>query len=82
MWTYVRGYGDYREDSVSDEDETSVATADDSNEEIDPTKEAKLRPGTMKGNPYVSPLAEIIGIREGPSVRNANITKPETLMQK
>lgn len=82
MWTYVRGYGDYREDSVSDDDETSVATADDNNEEIDPTKEAKLRPGTMKGNPYVSPLAEIIGIREGPSVRNANITKPETLIEK
>lgn len=83
MWTYVRGYGDYREDNVSDDnDETSVATADDNNEEIDPTKEAKLRPGTMEGNPYVSPLAEIIGIREGPSVRNANITKPETLLQK
>ena len=81
MWTYVRGYGDYREEAT-DSGEASVEVANDNSGEVDPTKVAKLKPGTMEGNPYISPLAKIIGIREGPSVRNANITKPETLLKK
>ena len=80
MWTYVRGYGDYREEST-DSGEASVEVANDNNGEVDPTKVAKLKPGTMEGNPYISPLAKIIGIREGPSIRNANITKSETLLK-
>ena len=70
MYTFVRGYGDYREDGGT-ESET----------ESDPTKAAKLKPGTMDNNPYISPLAKIIGIREGPSVRNANIKDPELLLK-
>lgn len=83
MWTYVRGYADYREDSTPEEEtEASVELADDTSGDIDPTKEAKLRPDTMVGNPYISPLAKIIGVREGPSVRNANIKDPELLKKK
>lgn len=70
MYTFVRGYGDYREDGGTESETDS-----------DPTKVAKLKPGTMDNNPYISPLAKIIGIREGPSVRNANIKDPELLLK-
>lgn len=76
MYTLVRGYADYRDEGTPEEEAT------DTNEESDPTEVAKLRPETMEGNPYISPLAKIIGVREGPSVRNANIKDPELLKKR
>ncbi|MGY0756744.1 phage tail protein [Staphylococcus haemolyticus] len=87
MYTYMRGYGDYREDGDAESDDkttttttesasgykkTSVKVIENDNEE-DVTKKAKLK------REYTSPLAAIIGIREGPPIMNANITKQETM---
>lgn len=87
MWTYMRGYGDYREDGDAESDDkttttttesasgykkTSVKVIENDNED-DVTKKAKLK------REYTSPLAAIIGIREGPPIMNANITKQETM---
>ncbi|PTE69859.1 hypothetical protein BUY46_01630 [Staphylococcus devriesei] len=86
MYTYMRGYGDYREDggeettttettnseTSSGYQKTSVKVIENDNEE-DVTKKAKLK------REYTSPLAAIIGIREGPPIMNANITKQETM---
>lgn len=79
MWTVVRGYADYREDG---EPPTKDTKDDNSTEETDPTKVAKLKPGKMENNPYISPLAKIIGVREGPSVRNGNIKDPKLLLKR
>lgn len=89
MWTYMRGYGDYREEGGADETEdktttststsasgykkTSVKVVESNESEEDVTKKAKLK------REYTSPLAEIIGIREGPPIMNANIKKQETM---
>ncbi|ASN70450.1 putative minor structural protein [uncultured Caudovirales phage] len=86
MYTYMRGYGDYREEGGDEEtttettnsetssgyQKTSVKVIENDNEE-DVTKKAKLK------REYTSPLAAIIGIREGPPIMNANITKQETM---
>lgn len=86
MYTYMRGYGDYREDggeettttettnseTSSGYQKTNVKVIENDNEE-DVTKKAKLK------REYTSPLAAIIGIREGPPIMNANITKQETM---
>lgn len=86
MYTYMRGYGDYREEGGEEEtttetsnsetssgyQKTSVKVIENNNEE-DVTKKAKLK------REYTSPLAAIIGIREGPPIMNANITKKETM---
>ncbi|MEB5792906.1 phage tail protein [Staphylococcus hominis] len=86
MYTYMIGYGDYREDggeettttettnseTSSGYQKTSVKVIENDNEE-DVTKKAKLK------REYTSPLAAIIGIREGPPIMNANITKQETM---
>ena len=86
MYTYMRGYGDYREEGGEEEtttettnsetssgyQKTSVKVIENDNEE-DVTKKAKLK------REYTSPLAAIIGIREGPPIMNANITKQETM---
>lgn len=86
MYTYMRGYGDYREEGGEEEtttetsnsetssgyQKTSVKVIENNNEE-DVTKKAKLK------REYTSPLAAIIGIREGPPIMNANITKQETM---
>lgn len=90
MWTYMRGYGDYREEGGVDDTEdkatstststtssgykkTSVKVVESNESEEDVTKKAKLK------REYTSPLAEIIGIREGPPIMNANIKKQETM---
>ncbi|MDU0567266.1 phage tail protein [Staphylococcus haemolyticus] len=89
MWTYMRGYGDYREEGGTDDDEdktttststsssgykkTSVKVVEKNDSEEDVTKKAKLK------REYTSPLAKIIGIREGPPIMNANIKKQETM---
>lgn len=89
MWTYMRGYGDYREEGGTDDTEdktttststsasgykkTSVKVVESNESEEDVTKKAKLK------REYTSPLAEIIGIREGPPIMNANIKKQETM---
>ena len=89
MYTYMRGYGDYREEGGEEENttettnsetssgykKTSVKVIENDNEE-DVTKKAKLK------REYTSPLAAIIGIREGPPIMNANITKQETMDKK
>ncbi|MGX0914954.1 phage tail protein [Staphylococcus hominis] len=89
MYTYMRGYGDYREEGGEEEtttettnsetssgyQKTSVKVIENDNEE-DVTKKAKLK------REYTSPLAAIIGIREGPPIMNANITKQETMDKK
>lgn len=89
MYTYMRGYGDYREEGGEEEtttettnsetssgyQKTSVKVIENDNEE-DVTKKAKLK------REYTSPLADIIGIREGPPIMNANITKQETMDKK
>lgn len=89
MYTYMRGYGDYREEGGEEETttettnsetssgykKTSVKVIENDNEE-DVTKKAKLK------REYTSPLAAIIGIREGPPIMNANITKQETMDKK
>lgn len=89
MYTYMRGYGDYREEGGEEESttettnsetssgyqKTSVKVIENDNEE-DVTKKAKLK------REYTSPLAAIIGIREGPPIMNANITKQETMDKK
>lgn len=86
MYTYMRGYGDYREEGGEEEtttettnsetssgyQKTSVKVIENDNED-DVTKKAKLK------REYTSPLAAIIGIREGPPIMNANITKQETM---
>lgn len=86
MYTYMRGYGDYREEGGEEENttettnsetasgyqKTSVKVIENDNDE-DVTKKAKLK------REYTSPLAAIIGIREGPPIMNANITKQETM---
>ncbi|MCI2942699.1 phage tail protein [Staphylococcus haemolyticus] len=86
MYTYMRGYGDYREEGGEEEtttettssetssgyQKTSVKVIENDNDE-DVTKKAKLK------REYTSPLAAIIGIREGPPIMNANITKQETM---
>lgn len=86
MYTYMRGYGDYREEGGEEETttettnsetssgyrKTDVKVIENENEE-DVTKKAKLK------REYTSPLAAIIGIREGPPIMNANITKQETM---
>lgn len=86
IYTYMRGYGDYREEGGEEEtttettnsetssgyQKTSVKVIENDNEE-DVTKKAKLK------REYTSPLAAIIGIREGPPIMNANITKQETM---
>ncbi|MDM3980634.1 phage tail protein [Staphylococcus haemolyticus] len=86
MYTYMRGYGDYREEGGEEETttettnsetssgyrKTDVKVVENDNEE-DVTKKAKLK------REYTSPLAAIIGIREGPPIMNANITKQETM---
>ena len=86
MYTYMRGYGDYREEGGEEETttettnsetssgyrKTDVKVIENDNEE-DVTKKAKLK------REYTSPLAAIIGIREGPPIMNANITKQETM---
>ncbi|MDS3908788.1 phage tail protein [Staphylococcus hominis] len=89
MYTYMRGYGDYREEG--DEEETTTETTNsetssgywktdvkviENENEEDVTKKAKLK------REYTSPLAAIIGIREGPPIMNANITKQETMDKK
>lgn len=89
MYTYMRGYGDYREEGGEEETttettnsetssgyrKTDVKVIENDNEE-DVTKKAKLK------REYTSPLAAIIGIREGPPIMNANITKQETMDKK
>lgn len=89
MYTYMRGYGDYREEGGEEESstettnsetssgyqKTSVKVIENENEE-DVTKKAKLK------REYTSPLAAIIGIREGPPIMNANITKQDTMDKK
>ncbi|MGT2556501.1 phage tail protein [Staphylococcus haemolyticus] len=89
MYTYMRGYGDYREEGGEEEtttettnsetssgyQKTSVKVIENDNEE-DVTKKAKLK------REYTSPLAAIIGVREGPPIMNANITKQETMDKK
>ena len=89
MYTYMRGYGDYREEGGEEETttettnsetssgyrKTDVKVIENENEE-DVTKKAKLK------REYTSPLAAIIGIREGPPIMNANITKQETMDKK
>lgn len=86
MYTYMRGYGDYREEGGEEETttettnsetasgyrKTDVKVIENDNDE-DVTKKAKLK------REYTSPLAAIIGIREGPPIMNANITKQETM---
>lgn len=88
MYTYMRGYGDYRDEGGSEETttettnsetssgykKTSVKVIENDNEE-DVTKKAKLK------REYTSPLAAIIGVREGPPIMNGNITKQETMDQ-
>ncbi len=86
MYTYMRGYGDYREEGGEEETTTETSNSETSsgyrktdvkvvenNNEEDVTKKAKLK------REYTSPLAAIIGIREGPPIMNANITKQETM---
>lgn len=89
MYTYMRGYGDYREEGGEEETttettnsetssgyrKTDVKVIENDNEE-DVTKKAKLK------REYTSPLAAIIGIREGPPIMNANITKQDTMDKK
>lgn len=89
MYTYMRGYGDYREEGGEEESstettnsetssgyqKTSVKVIENDNEE-DVTKKAKLK------REYTSPLAAIIGVREGPPIMNANITKQDTMDKK
>ena len=89
MYTYMRGYGDYREEGGEEEtttetinsettsgyQKTSVKVIENDNEE-DVTKKAKLK------REYTSPLTAIIGIREGPPIMNANITKQDTMDKK
>ena len=85
MYTYMRGYGDYKEggeeesttettnsETSSGYRKTDVKVIENDSEE-DVTKRAKLK------REYTSPLAAIIGIREGPPIMNANITKQETM---
>ncbi|MEB7365446.1 phage tail protein [Staphylococcus borealis] len=70
LYTYIEGYGDYEDES--DEDDS-----------IDITKTAKLRPGKMDNNPYVSPIEKIIGHRRtAPAIRDGRVKKPETLLKK
>ncbi|NHM92485.1 phage tail spike protein [Staphylococcus sp. 10602379] len=64
LYTYVEGYGNYSDD--------------DENKDI--VDKAKLKPGTMENNPYVSPLANLIGKLHAPPIRDGRITKPETLL--
>lgn len=86
MYTYMRGYGDYREEGGEEETTTETSNSETSSgykktdvkviendNEEDVTKKAKLK------REYTSPLAAIIGIREGPPIMNANITKQETM---
>ena len=89
MYTYMRGYGHYREEGGEEETttettnsetssgyrKTDVKVIENDNEE-DVTKKAKLK------REYTSPLAAIIGIREGPPIMNANITKQDTMDKK
>ena len=89
MYTYMRGYGDYREEGGEEETTTETSNSETSSgyrktdvkviendNEEDVTKKAKLK------REYTSPLAAIIGIREGPPIMNANITKQETMDKK
>lgn len=59
MYTYIKGYGNYDDDS---DDDTPIE------------ERAKLIP-----EPYVSPLAEIIGIRHAPPIKDGRVTKEKTL---
>lgn len=66
MYTYVEGYADY----------------DDEGDDKDPTKIAKLRPGKMKNNPYISPFANLVGELHAPPIRDGRIKKEETLLKR
>ncbi|WP_180531685.1 phage tail protein [Staphylococcus haemolyticus] len=67
LYTYIEGYGDY-----SDDDESK-----------DITEIAKLKPGTMKNNPYVSPIEKILGHRrQAPPIQDGRIKKTETMLKK
>ncbi|MBW4892140.1 phage tail protein [Staphylococcus haemolyticus] len=68
LYTYIEGYGDYPDD---EEGET-----------VDVTKKAKLNPKTMKNNPYIHPLAKLLGNRVAPPVKDGRIKKEEILIQK
>nr|WP_245339388.1 phage tail protein [Staphylococcus sp. GDX8P54P] len=68
LYTYIEGYGDYSDD---EEDET-----------VDVTKKAKLNPKTMQNNPYIHPLAKLLGNRVAPPIKDGRIKKEETLIQK
>ena len=67
LYTYIEGYGDY-----SDEDDSR-----------DITETAKLKPGTMANNPYISPIEKIIGHRrQAPPVQDGRVKKTETMFKK
>ncbi|WP_154393040.1 phage tail spike protein, partial [Staphylococcus haemolyticus] len=66
MYTYVEGYADY----------------DDESDDKDPTKIAKLKPGKMKNNPYISPFANLVGELHAPPIRDGRIKKEETLLKR
>lgn len=66
LYTYIEGYGDY-----SDDDESK-----------DITEIAKLKPGTMSNNPYVSPIEKILGHRrQAPPIQDGRIKKSETMLK-
>ncbi|WP_053031989.1 phage tail protein [Staphylococcus haemolyticus] len=70
FFTYIRGYGDYRDESSEEElDESEDGEIESVEEEKDVTKIANLK------RDYTSPLANIVGIREAPPVKDGRITK-------
>lgn len=67
LYTYIEGYGNYSDDEEGDEDVT---------------KKAKLKPGTMENNPYISPIEKVIKHRrQAPPIFDGRITKPETMLK-
>lgn len=64
LYTYIEGYGNY-----SDDDEG-----------IDVVDKAKIKPGTMENNPYISPLANLVGKLHAPPIRDGRIKNPDVLL--
>lgn len=64
LYTYIEGYGNY-----SDDDEGT-----------DVVDKAKIKPGTMENNPYISPLANLVGKLHAPPIRDGRIKNPDVLL--
>src|SRR5699024_3534438 len=86
MWTYAKGYGNYGNEETTDAEERWTYAKANGNYRTKETSEEENRSEDWEKakliEEYTSPLADIIGIRHAPPVKDGRITRKAKMQEK